>query len=399
MTAERPSDEGARREPEPSSDTVPQAPAGRSRARRRFLIGLVVVIAIGVVVAGRLHIPYYALSPGSIREAGPLIQVGSGTADPDAGEIAFATVSVEGRLNLLQALSGWWDSSIDVVDEDLILGGRTQQQSDAVNQILMNDSKDIAIQLALTKLGLASPFGAVVVDDLPDGDGPGAVGGDGATDRQDGPDGPAVALHTGDVIVAVAGAPVATAADVPAALRDAEIGASVEVSVQRGAADERGIVRAETAVETLSVTVGQHDGGATLPYRLRDAVRSTYKGDVTIDSGQVGGPSAGLAFTLGVIDELTQGDLTGDTKVAATGTVGLDGVVGPIGGIQQKAVAASRAGVELFLVPDTLPDSELEKARKLGKGVELVEVGSLDDALEALADHGGREAALPALRS
>ena len=85
--------------------------------------------------------------------------------------------------------------------------------------------------------------------------------------------------------------------------------------------------------------------------------------------------------------------------MAATGTIGLDGIVGPIGGIQQKAVAASRAGVQLFLVPDSLPASELEKARRLGKGVELVAVGTLDDALDALADHGGREAALPALRS
>ncbi|MCC6436367.1 MAG: PDZ domain-containing protein [Acidimicrobiales bacterium] len=397
MTAEHQSDEGARQEPEPSSPTVPQRPARGGRTRRWVLIGLAVVVAIGVLMAGRLHIPYYALSPGSIREAGPLIRLGSGAEDPEAGEIAFATVSVEGRLNLLQALSGWWDGSIDVVDEDLILGGRTQQQSDAVNQILMKDSKDIAIQLALTRLGLATPIGAVVVDGLPGGEAAGDAGPIGPRGQGDG--GSGGELQTGDVIVAIAGTPVSTAADVPAALRAAEIGATVEVSVERGAADDRGIVRSETPAQTVSLSVSEHDGGATLPYRLRDAVRSTYEGDVTIDSGQVGGPSAGLAFTLGVIDELTEGDLTGGTKVAATGTIGLDGIVGPIGGIQQKAVAASRAGVQLFLVPDSLPASELEKARRLGKGVELVAVGTLDDALDALADHGGRETALPALRS
>lgn len=403
MTAEHRADGGARPESEPSLATVAQGPSRRSSLRRKVLAVLAAVVVLGLVAAARFHIPYYALSPGSIRPTEPLIQLGTGTPDPAAGDIAFATVAVEGRLNLLQALSGWWDPTIDVVDEDLILGGRSQQQSDAVNQVMMNDSKEIAIQLALSKLALAEPAGAVVLGPLP----PEGPARDDAPDTASAPapdPDPADALGAGDVVVAVDGTPVSTAAEVLSAVGDAERGDRVELTVARAAADERGAIHSANGPEpeaaTVSVVLIEHGGVAAVPYQLRDAYRTSYPGEVDIDSGQVGGPSAGLAFTLGVIDELTEGDLTGGLKVAATGTIGLDGEVGPIGGIQQKAVAASRAGVELFLVPDTLPLSELAAARKLGKGVELVEVGSLDDALRALAEHrGAGEAALPELRS
>ncbi|MGD9749471.1 MAG: S16 family serine protease [Acidimicrobiia bacterium] len=389
MTAEHPPDEGARPALTASSPTVAQAPERKISPRRKLAIAFVVVVALGLVAAGRFDIPYYALSPGSIRETEPLIQLGAGTPDPDAGSISFATVAVEGRLNLLQALSGWWDPTIDVVDEDLILGGRTQQQSDEVNQVLMNDSKELAIQLALTKLELAEPAGAVVTGALQPG-GPGD--GDGAA-----------ALSAGDVIVSVDAVPVRSAVEVLRAVDGLAVGAEVVLEIERAVADERGAIhtagvdRPEPTVERAVLV--DHDGRAALPYQLRDAYRTSYTGEVDIDSGQVGGPSAGLAFTLGIIDELTEGDLTGGFKVAATGTIDLQGEVGPIGGIQQKATAASRAGVELFLVPDSLPPSELAAAKELGKGVELVEVGSLDEALDALAAHRGNEAALPALRA
>jgi PDZ domain-containing protein len=108
--------------------------------------------------------------------------------------------------------------------------------------------------------------------------------------------------------------------------------------------------------------------------------------DVTIDPGTVSGPSAGLAFTLTIIDELTPGSLTGDQKVAVTGTIDLEGNVGEVGGVPQKTAAAVDAGAELMLVPR----AEVRQAReRAGDGLTVVGVDTIDDALRALRRHGG----------
>lgn len=112
--------------------------------------------------------------------------------------------------------------------------------------------------------------------------------------------------------------------------------------------------------------------------------------EIDIDSGSVGGPSAGLAFTLAIIEELTPGELTGGAKVAVTGAIGIDGTVGRIGGIEQKAVAVRESGATVFLVPASQLPEELEVVReRLGPDVLLVLVDDLDEALEALRDIGG----------
>jgi len=105
--------------------------------------------------------------------------------------------------------------------------------------------------------------------------------------------------------------------------------------------------------------------------------------EVNIDSGSIGGPSAGLALTLGVIDLLTPGELTGERKVAATGTMSFDGSVGAIGEVDQKAVAAERAGVDLFLVPVPNLGEALEH---VSGDMRVMGVETLHEALDALAE-------------
>jgi PDZ domain-containing protein len=115
--------------------------------------------------------------------------------------------------------------------------------------------------------------------------------------------------------------------------------------------------------------------------------------DITIDTGDVGGPSAGLAFTLGIIDDLTPGDLTGGTDIAVTGTIAGDGTVGPVGGTGQKAAAARDAGISLFLVPR---DDYEDAVARAGDDLEVVAVDTVDQALEALRERGGNVDDLPA---
>ena len=101
----------------------------------------------------------------------------------------------------------------------------------------------------------------------------------------------------------------------------------------------------------------------------------------------MGGPSAGLAFTLALLDELTPGELTGGKKVAATGTITPSGAVGEIGGLPQKTVAVEREGAELFLVP--LAELAEAQAKAEGTNLKVVGVETLDDALAALQEFGG----------
>jgi len=111
---------------------------------------------------------------------------------------------------------------------------------------------------------------------------------------------------------------------------------------------------------------------------------------VSINSDDIGGPSAGLAWTLGILNSLSGGRLTGGRIIAATGTIRPDGSVGDVGGVQQKTVAVERAGATLFLVPLTSTHYELKIARSMATpGLKVMEVGSLSQALTDLEHAGG----------
>lgn len=378
------------RSPSPPSvarDPLGGTGSGWGRTHRWTIVTVLAVTAcIGLVGAALIRIPYYALEPGSIRPTERLIDLGAGVRDPDAGEVSFATVSVDGRLNLLQALSGWWDGTIDVVPEERILQGQTPQQSQQTNQVLMNDSKDVAVHVALRSLGLATSAGAQVAAVVPGSPAEGV-------------------LQVGDVVISIDGTPVTHAVELADRVRRARPGEVMTFRVAPAAAldgapdaGQPPFEVLDAAARTATVTLGRdaaHDT-AMLGVDVRDAFRSTYAGAIEIDSMQVGGPSAGLAYTLGIIDLLTPGDLTGGRHVTATGVMDASGTVGAIGGLPQKAVAARRAGVELFLVPAGQSPGELAEARHLAEGVELVPVATLQQALDALASHGGDEVALPA---
>ena len=112
--------------------------------------------------------------------------------------------------------------------------------------------------------------------------------------------------------------------------------------------------------------------------------------EVDIESGSVGGPSAGLAFTLAVLDALTEGDLQGGQKIAVTGTISPTGAVGAIGGIMQKVAAVVAADTDIFIVPAAQGEDELARVReRAGDDVDIYPVATLDEALEILASLGG----------
>ena len=113
---------------------------------------------------------------------------------------------------------------------------------------------------------------------------------------------------------------------------------------------------------------------------------------VSVSTPDVGGPSAGLAFTLGIMDVMSKGSITGGHKVATTGTMDLDGCVGPIGGMHQKVLAVKASGAQEFLVPR----SEYAEAERYAGSLKVVPVDDLDDAVAALTRLGGGSKVLPA---
>jgi PDZ domain-containing protein len=290
------------------------------------------------------------------------VSVEGGAAPDSEGEIYLTTVSLS-RASALQALIGWLRPTVDVVKEEVVLPPDTPPEDlRQVNLQAMDGSKQAALGVAFEALGFD------------------AIRGTGATVVQVLPEAPADGvLAAGDTIVAVGAKPVAVSSEVGERLEGLAPADVVELSVE----GVDGVAR------TIPVTLGANPDDPERPFLgvLLDTrgFALDFPVEVTIDTQEIGGPSAGLAFTLEVLDRLTEGDLTGGMEVAATGAIGLDGRVLPIGGAAQKGAAVEDAGIELFLVPRR----NLEQARRHTSDLEVVAVDTLDDALQALEAAGG----------
>ncbi|MGH8983728.1 MAG: YlbL family protein [Acidimicrobiia bacterium] len=356
--------------PEPSDELArtDTAPAGRApertRPKRRLLAivaavvaGLVVVAAVG---AAFVRLPYVLISPGSASRVDDAVEIeGARTYEHD-GSVLFVTVSVsDQRPNAYVVLGGWLDGDVDVLPEEDVFGDNSRKEEEQFNQLAMTESQIVATKVSLEKLGYTVPVSSYVVGDI--------EAGSPAADQ----------LEIDDTITAVDGVPVSMVPDLGEAVRTRAPGEPVTLALTRG--DESMTV----TVATRATPDGPNEGAAQIG--IFSAPEYDFPIEVEIDTGDVGGPSAGLAFTLTILDELSPGDLTGGKEIAVTGTIGSDGTVGAIGGVAQKAVAARRAGARLFIVPK----AEAAEARSHADGMKVAAVSDLDDALAALERNGG----------
>jgi Lon-like protease len=355
----------------PAPFPEPVEPPRRRHRRLWAALGvLTVLLTAAVVGAAFITVPYYTIAPGNARATEPLIDVDVDRTYPSDGAVLFTTVSV-GHATLLEALQGWLDRDVDVLPEEDILGDQSPDQNRELNLQLMDNSKEVATVVALRELGYDVPShgtGALVVqidESLP----------------------AAAVVEPGDTIVGIDGRDVALSEDLVAGIQAHQPGDEVTLTIDpAGEGDER----TETVV--LAERAAEEGGGPVLGVfaQTRD-LRYDLPFSIDIDSGSVGGPSAGLAFTLGVLDVLTPGELTGGEVVAATGTIDGEGNVGPVGGVAQKTVTVRESGADVFLVPADEYDQAVARA---GDDLTVVRVATLDDALEALADLGGNALAL-----
>jgi PDZ domain-containing protein len=342
----------------------------RSWTRGWRLVSLIAVSLLATVVVASLfvQVPYYRLAPGKVRPVEQSIVVEGAPTFVSEGTIGYTTVSL-GRATAFEALVGWIDPSVDVLPEVEAIGDQDPEENRRLNLAAMTSSKQVASVVALRHLGHEVDMagtGAVVVQVEPD------------TPAED-------VLEVGDTVVAVDGSPVELAEDLGEALGGHAPGDVVELTVEAHTGGTR----------TERVTLAARDDDPDRAFlgvasQTRD-IEFLLPFTVDVDSGDVGGPSAGLAFTLGMVDVLTPGDLTGGLEVATTGTMGLDGSVGPIGGIRQKTLAVRASGADVFLVPE----AEYDEARRHAGDLDVVAVADLDAALAALATRGGTGDAAP----
>jgi Lon-like protease len=323
----------------------------------------------------------YAVVPASVQAVADRVSYddlgGTIAVDPESdGRVFFVTVSEPA-----QSVIGWWvardDPAVRFLTHDEKFGSQTPAQRRTVGLQMMRTSSQVAQYIALTLAGYEPELipGPVQIEQML------CLDIEGQRCAQYVPS--AEQLDDGDTIVAVDGEDIDTIDDLTAALADNKPGDTVEVTVER-------VDVGEVDVDVELMESPDEVGKAIIGFMPFDTRSVRLPFEIAFDTGEIGGPSAGLAFTLTLLDELTEGDLLGGVDVAVTGTMDLDGTVGAIGGLPQKVSAVRQAGIEHFIIPAGQSEADMAAAREVaGDDVELIVVANIDEALAALQTLGG----------
>lgn len=347
---------------EPAGVDVPVTP------RALTLSIATVTTALLVGGASLVSVPYAVNAPGPTFDTlgtigdTPLIEVSGAPTYESEGELRFTTVRLRGGpgnpVTLLRMVEGWLDPTVTVVPvEDVVPPDSTQEEIDEYNQAAMISSQENATVSALEELGYEVPTTLTVAATV---QGTGAEG----------------LLEADDVLVALDGERLVGFSHLADLLDAITPGADVVVTVERDG------VERDVTITTTEGSRGQAQLGVFIDPEFDLPV------DVSIQIENVGGPSAGMMFSLGIINALTPEDETGGEHIAGTGTMDLTGQVGPIGGIVQKMAGARGDGADWFLAP--LANCG-EAAGHEPSGLRVVAVATLAEARAAVEAIGSGE--------
>lgn len=332
-----------------------------------LLTGFVTVAL--AATAWLMPVHYAVLRPGpALNTLGDengkaLIAVSGRQTYPTSGALDLTTVSVFGgpanHVELHQVISGWLDPAVAVVPEESVFPpGQTAEQSKQENQREMATSQESATAAAMASLGIDVPTTITVTE--VDAGAPAAA-----------------TLKAKDVLVEINRVRIDNLDALRRGLARTAPGEVADMVVRRGGTERAVRVRTRTGTDGKTQIGVFIDAAFDFPF------------DVKIQIEDIGGPSAGTMFALGIIDKLTPGPMTGGKQIAGTGTMDADGTVGPIGGIRQKLVGARRAGASWFLAPS---DNCAEVVGHVPGGLNVVRVATLDEA-RAAVERIGRGAA------
>ena len=320
------------------------------------------LLAVGLAVLGGARtVPYVVLSPGPAFNtlgtvgATEVLTITGGRTYATDGALDATTVSVTDEVTLFQALQGWISGDDAVVPRELIYPpGRTHEQTDQQNAEDMRQSQDNAVVAAMAVLGIKGTTQVTIAGISPGGPSDGK-------------------LQVGDVVTTVDGQKVTDIDSLRRLISGGRTaGKPVAIGYTRGG---------KAGSATLTTTASTEPSHRAV-IGITAATTSHYPVQVDIKLRDVGGPSAGLMFALGILDKLQPGSLTGGRAIAGTGEIDGEGKVGPIGGIAQKLRGAKREKATVFLVPaGNCPEARSTKP----SGLQLVKVTTLQDALSSLA--------------
>lgn len=321
-----------------------------------LVVTLVPVLVFGVLMTS-VAVPYVALGPGPTFDTlgevdgKQVVDIEGAEVHPTSGHLNMTTVSQRDDLTLVQALVFWASGNDQLIPRDLVYPpDKSREEVEEANSRDFRESEDSAEYAALDYLKYPM---AITVESIAE---------DGPSEGK---------LQAGDAIVGVNNTPVANLDEFQAILKDTKPGDTVVVDYRRKNAP----------AGTVEVTLGEHPNGdqGYMGVNVLDAPWAPFS--IEFNLANIGGPSAGLMFSLAVVDKLTTGDLNGSKFVAGTGTITGDGKVGSIGGITHKIAAAADAGATVFLVPAENCD-EAKTADE--NGIDLLKVETLGQAIDSM---------------
>jgi PDZ domain-containing protein len=337
-----------------------------SRRSQTYMIGLLILLVVGLI-AGFLPVPLVALGPGPSydtlgADAGkPVVTINGLPTYPTSGHLNMTTVRVSDGLTALMSLRSWADPQWRVVPREAIYPtGKTDDEVKQENSIQFTDSEVKAEVAALSYLAMPVK---VIVDQVLKG----------------APAAPV--LQPGDQILSVNGVPVSSPGQVYDMLTRTKPGDKVRIGLRRGPDPT---AKPTEGVVTVGTRPPDRNGAPDGPQGFLGIVPGALPLDpnqIKIELNDIGGPSAGLMFTLALIDKLTPGELTGGRFVAGTGTITAYGTVGKIDGIAQKMIGARDAGATVFLVP---VDNCAQAVKSDHDGLQLIKVSTVSDAVNGL---------------
>lgn len=325
---------------------------------------LLAAAALLAVVAGVLFVvpsDHYLFLPDRARPVDPLVAIEDEDPEEDTGTADEGIYMVDilvRRASLLERLFPAFAGGATLVPPHAVnpVGvSESQRRQTSLNQ--MSRSQAVAVTVALRSLGYevdVDEHGAQVTTVLPDRPADGV-------------------LRVGDVVIGAEGAPIRSPRQLQQALGDVEPGQEVRLTIVRDGEERR--------VRVATVPSDEQPARAVMGVIIEQAATFDFPLEVEIDAGDIGGPSAGLAFALGITDELGD-DITCGRRVTVTGELDLEGGVRAIGGVKQKALGAEDAGAEVFVVPQ----ANAEEARaSAGDDLEVVAVSTYEEAVHELA--------------
>ncbi|WP_105968335.1 YlbL family protein [Streptomyces geranii] len=335
---------------------------------------LIALFCAGVFIT----VPYAEMSPGPTvntlgdHDGEPVLQISGRKTYATSGHLNMTTVrvtSADYNMNLVEAVYGWLAHDNKVVPHDTLYpDGKTEEQSTQENAEEFSQSQESAKVAALKELDVPVQSWVIVSTVLKGSPAEGE-------------------LHAGDVIKAVDGTAVKEPSDVAKLVTKHKAGEKVVFTIvpaaEQAAAEKANRAATKTQDITITTTKSEDSGTQRAIVGISAGTDHTFPFTIDIKLADVGGPSAGLMFALGIYDKLTPGSLTGGKFVAGTGTIDDDGKVGPIGGIEMKTVGAREKGAQYFLTP---ADNCAAAAKDTPEGLTLVKVGTIGDALSALKD-------------